>query len=361
MKTIDMRVKRDDLSAYEFDETTTLEPAEGQALLKIDQFAFTANNVTYAVAGEMLSYWGLFAAPEGWGRIPVWGFANVIASRAEGLPEGERLYGYLPMSTHLLIQPDRISQSALFDANPKREGPHDTYHRYLRCAADPMYSPDYEAEQALFRPLYTTSFIIDDFCETNGFFGAKQIIFASASSKTAIGAAFLLNRRAGRDFSVVGLTSAGNKSFVEGLGVYDQVLTYEEISSLKSVASAYIDMSGSADIARKVHTHLGELVQRSTIVGITHYDERGDMNDLPGAKPEMFFAPSLIADRVKDWGPEGFEARLSKAWDSFIKPRVDWLTVIESRGQLAVSRAYRRVLNNEAHPSEGHILTLWND
>src|SRR4249920_1934332 len=74
------------------------EPADGEALLRVDTFALTANNVTYAVLGDFLQYWKFFpGSEEGWGRVPVWGFADVVASRAEGVEEGARLWGYLPM------------------------------------------------------------------------------------------------------------------------------------------------------------------------------------------------------------------------------------------------------------------------
>ncbi|MHA5659511.1 DUF2855 family protein, partial [Pseudomonas aeruginosa] len=49
--------------------------AEGQALLAVDEFALTANNVTYAALGDALRYWEFFPAGEGLGIVPVWGFA----------------------------------------------------------------------------------------------------------------------------------------------------------------------------------------------------------------------------------------------------------------------------------------------
>ena len=33
------------------------DPAEGQVLVSVDRFAFTANNVTYAAFGDATSYW----------------------------------------------------------------------------------------------------------------------------------------------------------------------------------------------------------------------------------------------------------------------------------------------------------------
>ena len=67
--------------------------------MKVDRFAFTANNITYAMLGDQLKYWQLFPAPEGFGNIPVWGFGRVIASKHPQVAEGELLFGYFPMAT----------------------------------------------------------------------------------------------------------------------------------------------------------------------------------------------------------------------------------------------------------------------
>ena len=50
----------------------------------------TANNITYAVMGDVMSYWDFFpTGEEGWGVLPTWGFAEVEASEAEGVEEGD--------------------------------------------------------------------------------------------------------------------------------------------------------------------------------------------------------------------------------------------------------------------------------
>ena len=68
-----------------------------------------------------MAYWAFFPVGEmGWGRIPVWGYAEVVLSRHEGFVEGERIYGYLPMSTHLVLQPDRVKDASFAEASPHR-------------------------------------------------------------------------------------------------------------------------------------------------------------------------------------------------------------------------------------------------
>src|ERR1700751_808649 len=63
---------------------------EGDVLVRVEQFAFTANNMTYALIGGATGwYWDFFPAPRGWGRIPVWGFGKVVASEIGNVEIGE--------------------------------------------------------------------------------------------------------------------------------------------------------------------------------------------------------------------------------------------------------------------------------
>jgi hypothetical protein len=161
-------------------------------LIGVDRFAFTANNITYGAVGELIGYWNFFPARDGWGRIPVWGFGEVMRSRHEALPVGERVYGYLPISTHLVIQPDHVSPAGFVDAVGHRSALPPIYNRYTRVAADPMHERRREAHIALFRPLFTTAFLLDDLLAEREGFGARRVVLSSASSKTALGLAHLL-------------------------------------------------------------------------------------------------------------------------------------------------------------------------
>src|SRR5262245_11753241 len=96
----------------------------GQVLLRIDRFGFTANNVTYVTLGERLSYWSFFPAADGWGRIPVWGFATVLESTRDGVETGARFFGYYPMASHVLMEPTRVTPAGYVDdARHRRELP----------------------------------------------------------------------------------------------------------------------------------------------------------------------------------------------------------------------------------------------
>jgi hypothetical protein len=329
--------------------------------VRIDAFALTTNNITYASFGDDMSYWQFFpTTEEGWGIVPVWGFGSVVQSMHPGVAVGERLYGYFPLADHAVLQPDRLRQDSLVDAAPHRAELHAVYNRYTRCAADPFYTPESEDIQALLRPLFTTSWLIDDFLADNDFFGADTVILSSASSKTAYGTAFQLSQRPG--IRVVGLTSAANKAFCESLGCYGRVLSYEELPQLPAeTACVYVDFAGNAALRRSVHTHFNGL-RHSLAIGSTHVDARGSARDLPGPRPVFFFAPAQIKKRHADWGATGFTERLLAAWHAITakagNTAAPWLKVQRQQGGAAVQAVYQEVLAGRGDPRAGHILSL---
>jgi len=357
---VDFVVDRADLRRCKIEPAALPSALEsGQVLLRVDAFAFTANNVTYAVAGDMLSYWSFFPAAPGWGRIPVWGFGDVIASRHPSVAEATRVFGYLPMSTHLVVQPDGVGRSAFVDAAPHRAGLPPIYNQYTVVANDPSYDPRHEDQLMLFRPLFVTAFLLDDFLADNQDFGARAIVLSSASSKTAFGLAFLLsvNRRAG--YEVVGLTSTANTAFVQGLGCYDRVVTYDKVGSLARQPAVFVDMAGDGGVLKGVHQHFGADLKHSCIVGLTHWEQRTPPEDLPGPTPTFFFAPTQMQKRLQDWGAEGFQERYGAAWRRFLTFTAEHIHVTHGRGAAAVERVYLQMLEGRAKPSEGHILSMW--
>ena len=340
--------------------------ADGTARFRIDKFALTSNNVTYAAFGEAMNYWSFFPADDtAWGRIPVWGFANVVESRCEGIAPGERFYGYWPLATHAVLQPQRVTPNGFVDGAAHRRELHAVYNQYLRCSADPAYDAAREAEQALLRPLYITSFLIDDFLADNAFFGARRVLLSSASSKTAYGTAFCLSRRrgSGSAVEVIGLTSPGNIAFTQGLGCYDQVLTHADVASLANdEATVYVDFSGNAAVRESVHRHFGDKLAYSCSVGGTHWDALGSGKGLPGPRPVLFFAPAQIKKRAAEWGPAGLNERLAQAWHAFMQPVTDakhpWLQVVHGKGRAAVDAVYAALLDGCTQPQQGHVLSL---
>jgi hypothetical protein len=345
-----LEVRRDDLRATRAVGAVPA-PNPGDVLLRIDRFALTANNVTYAVFGTAMRYWDFFpAAEEGWGRVPAWGFAEVEQSDVAGLTEGQRVYGYFPMGSHLVVTPNRVTANGFIDASPHRAALPAVYNQYELVEPD-----DRDDESAILRPLFTTSFLIDDWLADEGFFGASRVVLASASSKTALGLAFLLSRR-DDDIEVIGLTSSTNSSFVEDVGYYDRTVTYDAITSLGMAPTCFVDLAGGGTTLAAVHRHLGGELRTSCVVGATHWEESAPTANLPGPPPAFFFAPDRVLKRRADWGGAGFAARVDGAWTSFLASVDGWLRIVERRGADDLVRTWHEVVDGAVTPNVGYVI-----
>jgi hypothetical protein len=335
--------------------------AAGEARIRVDAFGLSANNITYAVYGDLMRYWDCFPGYDedgvSWGRVPVWGFGDVVESAVSGVAEGSRVYGYFPLADELVVTPGRIDDLGFSDMTLAREAVPTVYSRYSVTTADRVYRPDREDQHMLLWPLFVTSFVVDDFLADHDLFGSRTAVVSSASSKTAIGAAFLLAEREGVE--VVGLTSAGHIEFVRSLGCYTTVLSYDAIDNLVAVPSCYIDVAGRKDVTHAVHTRLGDDLRYSMVVGDTHWDDATTAEGvLPGPRPEFLFAPVQIAKRRTDWGRDGFETAVAAAWDRFIPWTDGWLTIRHAIGAEATEAVYRNVLDGRIDPRTGDICTL---
>jgi hypothetical protein len=360
MKSTDFVVAKSDLQQCKFVERERPDAAalpDEALLVKVDRFAFTANNITYAALGDQLKYWQLFPAPESFGIIPVWGFGEVIASRHPGIADGERLFGYFPMATHLVIEAADVGKRGLRDAAAHRQSVAPVYNGYARVSSDPAFAGHQGDHQALLRPLFMLSFLVDDDLAEHAFYGARSVMLSSASSKTALGLAHLIHSRG--DIRVIGLTSAANAAFVRSLGCYDEVVTYDEVTSLPPDRPvAFVDMAGNSTLRARLHRHFGEQMKYSGRIGLTHRRSSPEEPELPGAKPIPFFAPDQIRRRAREWGPGGIETRFGAAWSGFAPMLDRWLKVIEGRGRAAVRQVYLDTLNGRVPQDQGHILSL---
>ena len=169
----DIVVGRNDLTSVQVVPASPVATGADQVHVAIESYALTANNITYGVAGDTMKYWNFYPAAAGMGRIPVWGFGKVVQSSRPDVAVGERLYGYWPMSSDVVLTIGRTTPAALTETSPNRAELASVYNNYVRVAADPGMPPGSEPYVSLVRPLFTTSFLIDDFLADNGFFGAK--------------------------------------------------------------------------------------------------------------------------------------------------------------------------------------------
>lgn len=347
-------VDRTDISRTRIDHTPTLEPAMGEVLVRVDRVALTSNNVTYAVVADRIPYFEFFPAPPGWGRVPVWGFGDVVISHAPHVEPQERLYGFWPMSTHVTLRPERVTERTFFDGFEHRRTLPAAYNSYSRVARDETYDEYDEPRIALFRPLFLTALVLDIFLAEENHFGATQIVVSSASSKTA---SILAQRLTQRDnMRAIGMTSSANVAFVESLGLFDQVLTPDRVEDVPQAPTIYVDFSGSGSLRESLRRHLVAKLAYDCAVGVADWKAQHAPSDWQGVAPEVFFAPAQYIRMLEAHGAPTFWKEYADAWQAFRAVSRDWYQIIELNGVEALEDTYRRFARGEVNPAKGMII-----
>lgn len=359
MQTTELWVERKDLRKTKTVTRDLPALAEGEVLVAIDKFALTANNVSYAVSGDFIGYWKYYPAEGDWGKVPVWGFGDIIESKCAAVPVGERIWGFFPMGTHIILTPGKVSDRQFTDVAEHRKPLPGLYNDFMRTKNDPPFVKAMEDARCVLFPLFATSFIIYDYLVANNFFDASQVIVGSASSKTGFGLAHLIHHDKQAAKRVVGLTSPQNIAFVEGLGICDQVAAYSDVTKLDaSVPSAFVDMAGSGAVLTAIHNHFRDNVKESCIVGATHWEADRKRGNLPGATPAFFFAPAHIAKRNQEWGDGVLISKAMASSAQITATLAGKFEITHARGPAAVEKAFLSLVNNDVAPSQGLMLSM---
>jgi NADPH:quinone reductase-like Zn-dependent oxidoreductase len=355
--SLDLFVRQDDPRRHRWVETPAPALRDGDALVRVEKFGLSANNVTYAVLGKspIINYSDFFPTGEdGWGRVPVWGMGVVEASKGASVAAGERMYGYFPLARSVVLRP--ATKTAL-GFNVDRGPLPDVYNQYTLTRSDPFHLPGREEAMLVFRPLVLTGILLDDFiADGNDWFGAGSVLIASASSKTSIGLAAMLAKRPGHE--VVGLTSARHAAFVKSLGFYSRVVTYDAIGEIAPGAAAVlVDVAGDARVRQALENHLGANLKATITVGLSHWDHAADLT-APSPTSVFFFAPGWMAKRRDEWGAAELGRRVAGAWHEFMRDVDRWVHVVTGAGRDVVAATYDRMVAGDCGPDEAHVLSL---
>lgn len=240
----------------------------------------------------------------------------------------------------------------------------------------------------ILRPLYLTSWLLDDFLSEHQDFAADAVVISSASSKTAIGLAHTLARRAPagkKPLAAVGLTSAARADFVRSLGLYSRVVTYESLLEPEGdgsgdgsggglddgngdglgggTKSVFVDIAGNVSVLNAVHTQLGADLVHSCSVGLSHRDAHNGGHPpagLPGPRPRFFFAPEWVARRAaeREGGFGALRAEILPAWHDFVADSARWLSIQHVHGSGAILRGYASAAAGKSRPTIGTVMSL---
>tara|TARA_B110000902_G_scaffold214965_1_gene247232 strand:+ start:228 stop:1337 length:1110 start_codon:yes stop_codon:yes gene_type:complete len=336
----------------------------GDILVEIERFAFTANNVTYGAAGDTIGYWKFFPVTDNeiadWGCLPVWGFAEISASKVEGLAVGERIYGYFPPADFLVMSPIKVSTQRFVDGVSHRAELPAVYNNYLLLSGEANYDASSDNVRALLNPLHVTSFCLCDALQSETYHGASQVLILSASSKTAIGVAQRLANDKNSP-NIIAVTSRANHDFVASLGCYDEIICYHQLGDIDaSKATVMVDMASNRAVLGAIHEALGDNMLSCISVGMTHWETLSD-NDPLAAKinrqrSSFFFAPAHVQKRVGDWGQEGFSQQAGAFTRAREQQSKDWMTVETVPDFTAFAEVYADVVAGIMNPNEGLIV-----
>lgn len=308
-------VARDDRRRCKLVQAPARALERGEVRLRVERFALTSNNVTYAALSRVMPYFEFFpfSAEPGWGVLPVWGIARVEATERQDVQTGARFFGFFPAARSVILTPADVRGGGFRVERAGIEPEYAVYHHYQRTEVDPLHLPAQEDAAVVFRPLFLTGLALADYLSCGPRAKADAIIVSSASSKTSYGLATAFRQHPhGR--RVVGLTSAANVGFVESLATYDQVVPYDALDTLPEVLSAiHVDVAGSGSVRESLRWRLGAHLSLTVSVGIAHGDPGGYSRSAAGPGTEVFFAPGWMMRRRMELGDAYLQATL-RGW-----------------------------------------------
>lgn len=167
------------------------EPREGELILAVERFGLSSNNITYAQLGDRfgLGYWRPFPAEDGWGRVPAWGIARVLAGDPTLAQVGDRFVGLVPMADRMRLRAVR-TPAGLRDTSAERSGMLPVYRDMRSVALDQGWREELLDVHLVLRPAYPPAALLDD---ELGRDGTRVVLLTSATSKTALMTARLLS------------------------------------------------------------------------------------------------------------------------------------------------------------------------
>lgn len=361
---MDLVVKRKDISKLLDVVSPSLTIGDGEILVKVEKFSLTSNIVSYGTAGESLGYFNFFPTNDNkeTARIPVWGYSKVVVSRCTGINEGDRYYGYYPMSNFLVLKPGKIKDDSFVDIIEHRTKLPGVYNTYYNVTKADWYDNKLEDLIILLRPLCLTGYLLSVFLGYEKNFSAKNVLITSASSKTSLSLAFELSRHS--EFNVIGLTSEKNIDFVKSTKFYSKVVSYSDVEKVLDKSDTYtiVDMRGNSDFLLSLDSHFSDKLKYICLVGNTDWKETKSKVKFK-AKKAFFFAPSQGVRLVKDHGQEKVNEMMSTAFTDFVTScsKNGIFKMVNVSGEPDIKAMFDKITQNKVAPNEAVICSLWRN
>ncbi len=344
------------LQETKFSESPAPNISTGEVLFKVEKYFLSSNNITYALIGHKMKYWHFFPTDAPFGIIPVWGFAKVVASKSESVALGDRFFGYLPMSTFLKVSVGKNTPQGFSDQSKHRAALPALYNFYTKADAVGKMQEKQENYGLITRTLFPTAFLLYQFLKDANFYKAEQVLLSSASSKTALGLAYLLRKnQEGDGKKIIGLTSPGNVDFVRSTGYYDQVIAYPDLEQeLSPTPSVFFDLAGNAQYLYHLQDLLQDQLAYACRVGFTHWDAPPVSTERP---PTPVFSTAEYLPKVyQKWGIAKTHQLIMTELAAYSQNMAAWMALSKIEDQEALAGLYQDLLQGKADPQKGYIV-----
>jgi Protein of unknown function (DUF2855) len=175
----------------------------------------------------------------------------------------------------------------------------------------------------------------------------------------------------GRTPKLIGLTSKRNLKFTQELGLYDKVMTYDQVGILAQVEEkwVYIDIAGNSELNSRAYRTLGPRIIKGVSLGMS--DPSGKVSGPgEGQALEMFFMPEWLDQRRKSISTKEIAQMQLGAWDALMRTCDQWIKIErtwwagakswmgESKGVVEV---YQECVEGAVGPERGLIMSMWRE
>lgn len=392
---------------------------ESQVIIRSSTISLTVNNFTYARLGDALGWWKVWRSPPSlpepytdtskYGRVSAWGYSTVIGSTIPSLPEGTKLFGYLPIAT--LPEVLNLEESAdvsghFIETSSHRQHVFALYNRYLKLPSVGLTSDNEHsmALDSLMLGLFEAAFNLNRHCLSwdparppvepgpgipsnpawtpqNANLKDTIVIILAASGKTALSFAYNLkhNRPSSHKPSkTIAVGSESSLQFLKFTNLHDDTLLYSSIhdTNPNTISTlgitldskiALFDFGARGDSA----TEWDEILSKHTTTPLTLV--------AIGSDPEPVDA-SVTDSRLSKNGPQGWvQANASgirdlamgmlgekayfeefgREWEGFKRGGgVDGLEVEWGEGMEGVGEGWERLVAGTVGPRKGLVFNL---
>ena len=204
-----------------------------------------------------------------------------------------------------------------------------------------------------------TSFVLDDYVAELS--KGESLLLSSASSKTALGTAQLLKdqkEQRSATYKVIGLTSPSNVEMVKATGCYDDVVSYNELEKLDKTDTFWLlDFAANGTLINNITHAIGDKLSKVSLIGATDWEAQ----EKPNPKlldAEIFFAPSRVKLRQKEWGHDVFLKKYAMAWQRFAQ-KVDNTFFEQTHvGTDNIIALYKETLNGNADTKALNVVSF---